>query len=197
MSLSAIDNGLLKKVQRNLAKNKGGSTERKYLGKTDESSSCVLIGTGSGLTNPPVVQYPDATLLILGCCSNSDRSIWMWGSFLLQGKHPHHPQSSSVVIWPFYIPTELGNLPGDAENRAISKASTMSSSGDWGVAGALQRFWLLAPIEMDLPLGWGFLKLWKSPTISENSGCLHSRCCSKLSHMHPGSQPQRDDFKWQ
>lgn len=46
--------------------------------------------------------------------------------FLLQGEHPHYPQSNTVVTRACYNRTELGNLPVDAEHTVVSKPNTMS-----------------------------------------------------------------------
>lgn len=95
------------------------------------------------------VMIHKSTSCSVPCCHDADlgilqehrqRSVWMCHLFLLQGKHPHHPQSSPVVTLACYILTELGNLPGDAENTAVSKPSTMSCGGEWVVAWTCNSF---------------------------------------------------------
>lgn len=69
---------------------------------------------------------------------------------LLQGKHPHYPQSSSVVTQVCYNPTKPGNLPVHAENRVISKPKPPSCG--WELGGAPDLCWLLTPLDKDLLL---------------------------------------------
>lgn len=140
-----------KKIKSNPAKSDTWSTEKKYFSKINEIFSCILNGIGLGVINLTILHHP--TMLSLGCYSKStERSTWMCHLFLLQGKHPHYPQSNSVVTQVCYNPTKLGNLPVHAENRVISKPKSLSCGWELGGASDLQRFWLLTPLDKDLLL---------------------------------------------
>lgn len=141
-STSQQINGLLKNIKRDLAKNNGGSTAGKYFSKINESFFLcfnwhrVMVHKSTSCSVPC---YHNAKLGML-FQEHRQRSIWMCHLFLLQGKHPHQPQRSPVVTMACNILTELGNLPGDTENTAVSKPSTMSCGGEWGVAWTCNSF---------------------------------------------------------
>lgn len=116
---------------------------------------------------------------------------------LLQGKHPHYPQSSSVVTQVCYNPTKLGNLPVHAENRVISKPKAPSCG--WELGGASDLCWLLTPSIrtcccLTEPLET-FQNLWeivkRCLQVFASHYHTHSPCLPATKYL------RRDHFKWQ